>query len=315
MKASLESNSSQGIREVLPASFKGSADRFITAAAMAVAKSFDLQSCSKASLIQCVYDAARVGLEVNTSRGFAYLIPYKTKNGQPICTLQIGYKGMMELARRTGLYVGIDAQSVVATDTFSVRHTDEGTKLLHEVDFNCDRTDNEIIVVYAIARFKDSPQYPIVEYMTRAQIEKVRAGSKCGHVWPVHWGEMAHKTVIKRLLKDKPMSEELESAIEYDNQQHNAGPIVTPSNERGSDSVVNRIQSARTAAAITQRQEDPIDLEPEPAEEAPPAEEPPKPSGKGKSRAEPPPSSTPAPQGDPLIEDAADDETWPLDRQ
>lgn len=293
---------------------------------MALARNPDLQYCTRASLIQCIYDSARFGLEVNTGRGFAYLIPFNNrKAGITVCTLQIGYKGMTELARRTGEYHSIETKVVGPNDILELEYVTEGTKFRHVPDFEEFKVE-DIRAFYSLIRMKDAPHYPLIEVMNRAQVNRIRQSSRCGHVWEPHYDEMGRKTVLKRSLKNMPMSEELQGAIEYDNRQHDEGPIITPSDQRGSDSIVDRLEAKGASVAIghvpSVHDEDvdfdsdlPIDVE---AEEAPPvpapppaeSKKPPKPKAEAKSA--PPPNPTPA---DDIVSDADDVETWDLDRQ
>lgn len=189
------------IAEVLPRHL--TAERMMRLALSAAGRDPKLMACSPRSFVQAVMIAARLGLEPDGTLGSAYLIPYKDQ-----CTLIPGYRGLIDLARRSGSVLSIEAHLVHEEDEFALVY---GTspKLRH-----VPRTDGgnrgEIQGVYALARLKgDICQY---DYMTCDEVEKIRAG-KTSTPWRDHWGEMARKTAIRRLCKTLPMSVELAAAL------------------------------------------------------------------------------------------------------
>ena len=316
--------------DCLPQTFKPHAGKFITAAAMAIARDWQLQRCTKESILQCTFDAARFGLTVNDIRGHAYLIPFRNKKGDSVCTLLIGYKGFVELARRSGFFTTIETKTVGPCDQFKVSYETEGTKFLHVPNFNEPYGDAEINYVYAMIRQKGSETWPLIEIMSRIQVEHVRATSKCGNVWASHWGEMARKSVLRRLLKMQAISDEMAQAMEYDDNQHTQGPIVTPSDEKGTKSLADRLESRaqisarpaeEEAESIDSPEPDAIDVEVEEPPLESPAPPPPPPAkakqAKPKDAPAPPPKKDPEPPPaeDDLVADAADDEGWDLNRE
>lgn len=87
------------IRRALPVVL--TPERFLRMALSAVNNTPKLAECTPMSFIAAMMNAAQLGLEPNTPLGQAYLIPYKNKN-QLECQFQIGYKGIIDLAYRTG---------------------------------------------------------------------------------------------------------------------------------------------------------------------------------------------------------------------
>lgn len=126
--------------------------------------------------------------------------------------LIIGYRGMIDLARRSNQIISISARTVRQGDSF---HFEYGLNenLTHVPGEN---EDSPITHVYAVARLKDGGVQ--FEVMTHNQIEKVRASSKAGQngPWVSHWEEMAKKTVIRRLFKYLPVSIEMQKAVILD---------------------------------------------------------------------------------------------------
>lgn len=219
----------------LPMSHRDKADRYQRAAIIAYNRDKKLQSCTTESVLLAFYQACQIGLEVNTPRGHAYLIPYKDE-----CTLQVGYKGMVELAYRTGLYESIQARLVGPRDIFRYAYNPD-LQFIHEPAGPF--LDTEVTHVYAMARLKGARE-PIVEVMTRDEVIKVQRASRSGTSgpWTQWWGEMAKKTVLKRLLKYQPMSDELADAMGMDNEQYTSGGEVQSGPRlTGPQSLANRL--------------------------------------------------------------------------
>ncbi|MFG5862762.1 recombination protein RecT [Metapseudomonas sp. CR1201] len=178
-----------------------------------------LVNCEQNSFLGAVIQCAQLGLEPGNSLGHAYILPYG-KQAQLI----IGYKGMIDLARRSGQIISISARVVRAEDFFEYEFgLDES--LVHKPAEHGD--GGEITHVYAVARLKDGGRQ--FEVMSAAQVKAVQEQSKAGRSgpWVTHWEEMAKKTVIRRLFKYLPVSVEIQRAVMLDekaeagaNQEH-----------------------------------------------------------------------------------------------
>ncbi len=179
-------------------------DRFARIAIVAMTRTPALAECTQASLFDCLMDLSQLGLEPDGRR--AHLIPYGDK-----ATLIIDYKGLVELAMRSGNVANIHADLVCENDRFEY---DRGSITQHKIDFRKDR--GEPFAVYAICRFKDNTEK--TEVMTLAEVESIRNRSKAGRKgpWVTDWGEMAKKTVFRRLSKWLPLSPEYRDALEAD---------------------------------------------------------------------------------------------------
>ena len=81
----------------------------------------ELANCTPMSFVAALMNAAQLGLEPNTPLGQAYLIPYKNK-GVLECQFQLGYKGLIDLAYRTGQVQMIQAQVVREFDEFEYQY-------------------------------------------------------------------------------------------------------------------------------------------------------------------------------------------------
>lgn len=147
--------------------------------------------------------------QLEPSLGQAWLIPYKG-----VVQFQLGYKGMLELAYRSGHVTRVDAQAVYANDEFEV-DLGEGT-VTHKPPRFGDRGDFE--GVYAIAQLKDGGS--AVEMMSVAEVDAhakqySETYGKGWSPWSTAFVEMAKKTVLKRLLKSLPASIQDKSSLAF----------------------------------------------------------------------------------------------------
>lgn len=170
-------------------------------------------SCTPESLFKCVVEASSLGLEID-SRGLAYVVPYGNKNqgGRKNATLIIGYKGLMDLAYRSGRVANIYAEIVCENDEFEYELGLE-PRLAHIPALE---GRGRMIAVYAVARMKDAD--PVFVVLGRQDVEKVRKSSMTRDSGPwVQWTEeMWKKTAIRRLCKYLPLSPEIAKAIAID---------------------------------------------------------------------------------------------------
>lgn len=171
-----------------------------------------LMDCEPASLMGAVMQCAQIGLEPGNGLGHAYLIPF----GREV-QLIIGYRGFLDLARRSGQIKSISARAVYSCDKFEYRYG-LNEDLIHEPA--ADRPNNATLTfVYAVANLKDGGHQ--FEVMSKAEVDKVRAKSKSGGTgpWKDHYEEMAKKTAIRRLFKYLPVSVEMQRAVMSDEYQ------------------------------------------------------------------------------------------------
>lgn len=175
-----------------------------------------LMKCAPESFYGAVLQCAALGLEPGSALGHCYLLPFgngKDKSGRPNAQLIIGYRGMIDLARRSGQIISLQAWTVHAQDTFNYQ-LGLNPDIEHVPASVADR--GPVTHVYAVAKLKGGDVQ--FEVMSRAEIEKIRSASKAGNSgpWSSHWDEMAKKTVIRRLFKYLPVSIEAVRAVEID---------------------------------------------------------------------------------------------------
>lgn len=170
-----------------------------------------LYQCTVPSVLRAVMESAQLGLFPGIT-GEAYLIPYKN-HGVMECQFQIGYKGMMKLARNSGDVIGIYACPVFKNDNFRIYLGTE-QRIDHEM---ADGERGAFVGCYAVAKFKEANAFQF-DYMTRKEIDAIWARSKAKNdgPWKTDYLEMAKKTVVKRLCKYLPLSSDVHEALEAD---------------------------------------------------------------------------------------------------
>lgn len=203
------------------------ADRLARIALTEVRKVPALARCDQTSFLGAIMQCASLGLEPGGALGHAYLLPFENrKKGTTEVQFIVGYRGMIDLARRSGQIVSIEARTVHAADKFRVALGLE-PKLEHEPAWEADDR-GPLRFVYAVAKLHGGGvQFDV---MSRAEIEKVRAQSKAGQSvpWVSHFDEMAKKTVIRRLFKYLPVSIEIARAVGLDEQAEAGLPQDNP---------------------------------------------------------------------------------------
>jgi recombination protein RecT len=210
------------VRAVMPKHLDG--EKLLRVALVAVNRTPKLLECSPLTVLQSVMQAAALGLQVDGVLGHGYLVPFnnrlKDANGaerwEVQCQFIPGYKGLIDLARRGGHVLSIEAQAVYQADHF-VYQFGLDPKLEHVPSL----ADNpgEVVAAYAVARLAGGspPQFDV---MSAGQVDRIRERSKTGDSgpWVNDYAEMAKKTVVKRLCKYLPLSPELAAALELDHR-------------------------------------------------------------------------------------------------
>lgn len=187
------------------------AERIIRVVVTSLRKTPALMKCQTASLVSCIFQAAQLGLEVDNGLGHAYLVPF----GQE-CTLIVGYKGMIDLARRSGQVSTIKATLVREGDHFL---WEEGLSPKLEHKPKTGNRKSPVTHVYAVCRLRDGAAQ--FEVMPLDEVMEIRNKSRSGKSgpWVANTEEMIKKTAIRRLFKMLPTSIEIQRAVAVDEQQ------------------------------------------------------------------------------------------------
>lgn len=226
----LEKNKNQ-IQRALPRHV--TADRMARVVTTSLRRTPKLLKCKPLSLLSAIMQAAQLGLEPDNGLGHAYLVPFKDE-----VVFIPGYKGLIDLARRSGQVSTIYAVVVRRGDDFSyelgdtpriihkpseARETTQVTKTkrVDGKDVQVTETvdvDRPITHVYAVCRLRDGGVQR--EVMTIDQVDRIRSRSAAANdgPWVTDTEEMIKKTCLRRLCKMLPASIELQRAVALDEE-------------------------------------------------------------------------------------------------
>lgn len=194
-------------------------ERFTRIVLSAISVNPKLASCTPSSFLGAMMTSAQLGLEVNTPLGQAYVLPYLNK-GTLEAQFQLGYKGLIDLAYRSGEVESIQAHVVYANDEFECEYGLE-PKLTHKP---ADSNRGEPVKVYAVFKTKSGGFGFEVMSMddVRKHAEKYsKAYSSSFSPWKTNFEEMAKKTVLKRVLKYAPLKTDFVRAVVQDESVKN----------------------------------------------------------------------------------------------
>ena len=195
-------------------------DRFMQSAMLAITnpKMPNLRICTKDSIFRSLREAASYGLELNGTLGQAYLIPYnETVNGKKemTCHMQMGYKGLIALARRSNTIKTIAAEPIHENDIFEVQ-LGMGRTLSHKIDIMKER--GAIIGYYCLvelcnggSQFKVMSKKDVEHH--RDKFSKAYDAKDNNNIWNKNFDAMALKTVVIQALKLCPISIEAMDAV------------------------------------------------------------------------------------------------------
>jgi len=190
------------------------ADRIVRVAMTSIQRTPQLLECDPITLVGAVIQSAQLGLEPDGVLGHAYLVPFRNnKKGRMEVQFIPGYKGLIDLARRSGQVVSIGAHVVYSNEKFTLKFGFEET-LEHEPMPPSQRGEKK--GVYAVARLKDGSVH--FEWLWAEEVEEVKKSSKAANFgpWKTHEDEMWRKTAIRRLAKYLPLSVEFAKAAAVD---------------------------------------------------------------------------------------------------
>lgn len=171
-----------------------------------------LAECTPQSFLGAMMTAAQLGVEPNTALGQAYLVPFRN-HGTLECQFQLGYKGLIDLAYRSGEVSIIQAHVVYANDEFTYE-LGLDPQLKH-VPAQSDR--GEAIAYYAMFKTKDGGYGFEVMSLSDVQAHAKRYSKAYGSgPWQTNFDEMAKKTVLKRVLKYAPLKSDFVRGIAQD---------------------------------------------------------------------------------------------------
>ncbi|MCR5875121.1 recombinase RecT [Phenylobacterium sp. J426] len=187
-----------------------SPEKFVRVVMTAINTNPDLQKADRQSVLAAAMKCAQDGLLPDGRE--AALVTYGNKASYlPMIA------GVLTKVRRSGELLSISAHVVYAKDVFSYTLGDN-EKIEHQPYMEGDR--GKAVAVYAVAKTKDGGIYR--EVMSIAEVEQVRNVSRAKNngPWVQWWGEMARKTVLRRLAKRLPMSTDLMQVFQRDDEHY-----------------------------------------------------------------------------------------------
>lgn len=181
---------------------------FLGEVKVALARTPKLLECDNLSVFDALTTCAQLGLSPSGRLGSAYLIPFNGK-----CQLVVGYKGLVDLAYRSGDVVGFGAQVVYEEDDFSYS---EGFGLtIHQHVRSEEANPGPLRYVYAWAQMRGG--YTVSVLMLKREVDAIKARApgarKSGGPWDTDPAEMWKKTALRRLIKLLPLSPQKASGL------------------------------------------------------------------------------------------------------
>lgn len=191
-----------------------------------------LQNCDPNKVVLEALKAATLKLPISKALGFAYIIPYGSTP-----TMQLGYKGIIQLAQRSGLYRYLNAGEVYEGE--EVKYN----RVTGMLEIYGDATSDKIIGYFAYFQLTNGFEKAV--YWSKEKViahakkfsQAYKAGKK-DSPWFTNFDAMAIKTVLKSILtKYGPLSVEMVDAMEQDNsdrveaevaQNANGAPVTIP---------------------------------------------------------------------------------------
>ena len=188
---------------------------FVANVTTLVSNNKNLQNCDAHSVIFSALKATALDLPLDSNLGFAYVVPYNDfKEKKQFAQFQLGYKGFIQLAMRSGQFKTINVRDVregeIAGEDF----------ISGEMQFKAVDNREEKQIIGYVAFFHLTNGFEKMEYWSIEKLQKhaqkYSKSYKTG-VWATNFDAMARKTVIKLLLsKYAPMSVQMQNAHKAD---------------------------------------------------------------------------------------------------
>ena len=196
---------SGGMQELIKNTLREKAGLFTASVLDLYGSDKTLQKCDAAAVVREAMKAATLDLPLNRNLGFAWLVPYSTKQGNEwvsVPQFQIGWRGIVQLAQRTSKYSFLNAGPVYEGELRKI------SKLTGEIDIDGAAKSDKVVGFFAYFEttngFKKSAYWSIekiTSHAIRYNPECKKAGKLVG-VWSSHFEERATATVLKHLIKN-----------------------------------------------------------------------------------------------------------------
>lgn len=216
----------------------------------------NLQACPPNLVILEALKAATLKLPINRSLGFAWIVPYKNTP-----QMQIGYKGYIQLAQRTGQYKYINADVVYEGEMV------KADKLTGELDLSGEAKSDKIIGYFAhvetVNGFRKTVYWSRDRVLAHAK-RFAKGFDRPDSAWQTSFDAMALKTVLRHLLGHYGiLSVEMMNAIAADRDEDDEAQFAQEVSERANAEVIDVPFTATDAADKAEEQKQPKRPEPE----------------------------------------------------
>lgn len=211
LKAQLEKD---GIRKRFEEMLGKKAAGFISSMITVANNNALLKKADPMTIISAGAIAATLDLPIDPNLGFAYIVPYREGDIYK-AQFQLGYRGYVQLALRTGLYKRINVTEVYEGELKKYN------RLTGDIEFNEEPAASDVVVGY-YAYFRMNNGFEQHLYFTRDQVLKhakkySKSFNRPSSAWSTNFDEMACKTVLRRLLsKWGLLSIEMQTALSAD---------------------------------------------------------------------------------------------------
>ena len=205
--------SAESVKEQFKNALADSAPLFVASLIDIYASDRNLQECEPGAVIMEALKAATLRLPINKNLGFAYIVPYRNR-GKMEPQMQIGYKGLIQLAMRTGEYRYLNADVVYEGELKGY------DKLTGHLDLSGEKKSDRVAGYFAYLQLLNG--FSKAVYWTKEQvIEHAKRFSKAYNSdyspWKTDFDAMALKTVLRNLItKWGIMSVEMVNAVDRD---------------------------------------------------------------------------------------------------
>ena len=221
------------------------AERVIQLATTVITRNQDIKTCTPESVIGAVMNAAMLGLDITPQFGQAYFIPRNnSKINAKECTFMVGYRGWVQLFRRSGEISTIYAEVVREGDDFQVEYGLDN-KLIHKPNLS---KRGKLIAVYAVVKYKDGgynfsvlTEADVLARKCRSQAAQNGASSP----WTTDPEAMWKKSAIRSLIPYIPASVEMLKAAVTDGAVINSDMF----NQETKDLDLDKIENAEETEA------------------------------------------------------------------
>lgn len=197
-------------------------DRFMASIISAVNATPALQECTNQSILSAALLGESLKLSPSPQLGQYYMVPFNDKNKGKVAQFQLGYKGYIQLAIRSGQYKKLNVLAIKEGELirFDPLNEEIEVRLIEDEE---ERENAKTVGYYAMFEYTNG--FKKAMYWTRAKMEKHALKYSKGYAakkgytfWEKDFDGMAYKTMLRQLIsKWGIMSIDMQQAIDSDN--------------------------------------------------------------------------------------------------